>query len=1348
MPEFFGSCGRFAPTPCKLVWSSHYPNKIGTYPADFLPSRRTIWHATSDGGYNFSAPLFGIGDLGTPIAGLLGGFFVPPQFDTFTPQAHIALIFAQTVNRLNASHILTQAEVQSAQSNNGIALIDVGEYVFEAIAVTDQIQDVEIVFTPEELQQISSSGEAESDRAFRKLFENLIPETRSRLLGIETNKVGIEYRFDNGGPKMRSALQQAGGADLESASYRDGSSRILKIDLNKIITDRVPRPPGSPSPAANSLQAVVRQPHAGDTIYLTYVAVKEHYIRQSVEIPYTITALSLPPQAFGSAGQPKVASYRFYEWLLQPETPQGLPIKVAGWRIVESHNIPVNFIATVGKIGAADIGQFIINGTQSGLITVAVMNTVGGIKPSEVLGFRDNRTGSSRSDLFAINMNQVLGTGRYHIQSDTTYKSTSWYLRKNYTTHTKYESAKQHVFFNVHNLALQKRDVDKFGIEASLAREIESDIKQGLDTFVPFMDSSDFVTPYVNVKTYLDASNTKFQPIFPVSTYTSANIEIEVGVAGSIQLGNTGSTDDIIAVFGFNSNIISERFAEQTRIWAERHFLVGSRGARIIAIEGAGGGRTSISCIGDPSREYAFTIGTNLDNFVTINDFSNPLVHVQMSDLVYRPDLGSLNSEGDLKPSNFPESLGYSGMLGDSPGFVPGRAISVSQISALDSFKYITTSRSALKRRYLAIEDKQIFETIVQELPDRKIINIGDGYNGRTEIEYSYDGRNSIEVMLIFKDATTVESSVDSIRFSQTYGKNSILQVAHQYLKGNVLEIVGNIQDVKIKNVTVQQIVDNKANDFLNEETSSTDVDIDNIQQSSYNRSILFESDVISVGEDAQSRLFVFFNDKNGGISCVQSNDFGKEWYFHYGIVEPIEDNKAEHPFLVHGFEINAEFLFYLFRGKIMCKFVPYEMFVSNDSMLIEKYIDRVDASKETIRELTGLFSEDGKSLRREILSFAAAGDLTDIEFLTLCGKNPENNKTEAFENREVETKNSDGTVKVAKQEVRKFPITIGSGTAFTNKDIESVYFSAYRTDNGILKLFFLGPTDETAGGGNQLQCNFSVDNGASWYDYWEWIEYNYNRSRIDTTKNIQWIDRTANGDPVDINNFITSAPDISGQQSIFGINVHWSRLKRHKIEGGDNLLSESEVLSIDAPYLFYQPSTKQVFLFYFYEGCLLCKMFGDSVFSFAATFRDLISGMQAVKNSIEKGIRSHFIDGDLSSNEIREEIHYYTNPETKEKMIEGNIIFEHQHAINTFNEDRRLSAHRICAYELPGGMVRVFYRDDKQKKLHSAIWNGSHWLIDDLMRTTSEPDLQIPPVESTTNVCGGFSGNNFERCS
>lgn len=225
MPDWYGLCGSSG-RPCKLVWSSKFGvDKIGTYPSELLPSRRTIWHVSVDGAYTFKPPLTSLGDSGTglPLVDIFAGhglFGSDIQYDTFMPQSQFILCFAKTANRFNVSHVITEEEMASVDQS-GVGFIDVGEYVFDGIAAVFSKAQVEQELTQEEIAELNTTGESRQDRVFRKLFEQEFEGNRFKY--VQTNKLGIEYRLDNGGPKSNAIFEQAGIGDLQSVTYLDGT---------------------------------------------------------------------------------------------------------------------------------------------------------------------------------------------------------------------------------------------------------------------------------------------------------------------------------------------------------------------------------------------------------------------------------------------------------------------------------------------------------------------------------------------------------------------------------------------------------------------------------------------------------------------------------------------------------------------------------------------------------------------------------------------------------------------------------------------------------------------------------------------------------------------------------------------------------------------------------------------------------------------------------------------------------------------------------------------------------------------------------------------------------------------
>ena len=422
--------------------------------------------------------------------------------------------------------------------------------------------------------------------------------------------------------------------------------------------------------------------------------------------------------------------------------------------------------------------------------------------------------------------------------------------------------------------------------------------------------------------------------------------------------------------------------------------------------------------------------------------------------------------------------------------------------------------------------------------------------------------------------------------------------------------------------------------------------------------------------------------------------------------------------------------------------------------MVVEKFEeDRLEA-RENEPDLIklGVYSTNGNVMRRNQLSYTAAGDLSDLSFLALMGKIPDEGTFEPEEEFAVEIE-SGTTPEVIS--LRSNPIAIGSTTAFGNRDLDDSFFSVSRSHLGELNLWYLAQARDEIGGGIQLQCHFSLDQGINWYDKWEFIENSTNRLRADENKKTQFIDWSASGEPV---GDILAEDPLEPISAHWGVNIHWSRLKRHKANPDEStsIDDESSILSVNAPYAFFHPFLKQIFLFYIYEGCLLCKVFMEGVFIAAAERKrkkregestqsgELPVGMDFVKQTIEQGTRSHFIDGNLSPADIREELHFFVNPETSERQVEGNIIYPFFGGLDVFNEDRTISTQRVCAYRMKQCNLRVFYKLEQSQDVRSALWNGSNWFVEELLKGVGLAPPEVPSRSGITDVTGGFGSAGY----
>lgn len=1432
---FVGLCGRYNPKPCRLVWASSFPNKVGSYPSQLLPSKRTVWWANAEAYFSFSPPVISPGDsFGLPfIGGLTALGLGVAQFDTWFTHSHYIICFAQTVNRLNLEYTLTAedfltfvdfAKIEEDRKagktideaflqdrTDGTILLDFGtnkklpnEYIFEVIAVADSkdtvslpnqlrilcpravdkshvpsdpqkpypqegervkftleyvgntgkvkftvsakdekgkdfkelglivsksggffpvgrnqftatitdesgrsstcsfyvtIKNIKKTDKPYEIIDLSDVAHAE-DLLFRDLFELDIPDEKQRFVKVMINRMGLEYRLDNARDRTVQVIDDSAIGDLSTPSYRDGTSKVIEVNVKKTKIDAATNSP-------RSLQI-------GDKVYISYVGIVKHYIRQRVDANWSVTAMGLPaPMAFAIPGSVKVASFRFYEWDMaqskEDEEKGNKPLKLGAWRVVETFNTKPHVIGkTVGESSESDatgyysgpVGDFGAGG-PSGVTSFEYLPAI--VTPDLLKQYTLNKL---TLPTFSVNFDKsVGGDGYYHLNcGDPGYRNAEWYKRA--SGEDKYiDGILEHVFFNVHPRTMKKRDLDKWGIHRFMATEVEKDIKAKKPTGLPFMDDPElddpenFTDPTKNppkepigvltlgnpttgARETLNSSNCLFQPILPVSRYGSGNVSVDAATGGGILLGTIGGFGDVIAVFNFGSNIITEKFDKGTRILVERAFTYRQRGS-YIAIQGVAGavGINAITCIQDPSKTFSFAFHVTKDNFITCNDFMSGYLYRGMRSLDYRPDIGVKKAadENIPKPSEFEPLVGPTGMLGDYSGIQPGRLITTSAFIKVERFFFYTTKEASEFPKISADKIKKLEKAAIVKDGDVLTINLASGYYCRTEMTYSNTLSSPTPLIFVGRIGGEISVEIDGLSFNA--GKGQKIIIDHRWANVDQIDFISTaVPYVKVESITCINIDDEYATDFLEGEETADTTRKENTLVT--DRPILFKSDIISVGEDKTSGLFLFFNDAQQGISCVWSRNFGQSWVYHFGIIEKMDGESVRDPFVISHPKENCCFVFYRLLSKLMCKRVDLSLFSDKDSFLIEqteKIVTVPESSKDPIIEKAGLYTNQGKDLRRRNTSYIVAGDLTDENFLKLLEKR----KMKIDRNNE-----RTGTTETTETTLSTQPLTIGGATVFANQDISTPCYSGYRKDNGEMRMFFLGEVDEKAGGGNQLQCHFSTDNGASWFNLWEYQTYQRNRVKVDEKEHTIFIDRTI----TDLSKVPESRkgtdPKEGSQKYEFGLNIH-KTLDENK---------EVVVNEVFGPYVLYQSKFENVLIFYIIEGCLLCKRVNDAAFSLP--FGELKSKIEDTK--------SEFIDGFLYEGALEDQLDKY-------------ITFQYRAGLKNFNEEREIEQLRICACELPNGNVRVFYKLKKSSQLKAAIFNGSIWMVEEMFHTPEE---------------------------
>lgn len=1371
-----GICGPFYDG-CHLSWASTESNNVGSYPSEWLPSQLTVWHGVFTARFPPVAPILPPGSFGSIGGGLLD-VYIPTIPAPITFQSYMVINFCQTAYQLNFAYTLTQEDINNAFSaveldSQGKPIIINGEkiskdigalkiklntYIFDAISITDVPFNFEQKLTPEEKAALIEQQEFESDRIFRKLV-NEVDTSVNRLVGIQPNTEGIEYRLDNGTEISNEFLDGPGLGNLTSVDYRDGTSDTLIVDLSKYIKSIITVPDQPDKTYERGINQSNTQKNggwvAGDIIYISFIEVKKHYMRQYVNISWILYDGGTSFQgAYAIPQSIRGANYRFFTWeVINGNTTKSLH----GWRAVESFGIKANAMVMFGS-------------------------------PNPSVDFPENVNLTSFSD------------DTESTWTETQYKTSDWYNRKQYNSYDDSGEKYEHLFYNVHSKSLAIKDTLKFGIERNLAQELMIDIRNGRNTFFPILVlTGEDETKGTFSGESLNATNSFFYPIQPVIKMNISNCYSTTQSVGSfnvfgIPYGWNNGAGDLITYHSYDSPIIREKFDKDTRILVERFFAYGaSQDIRLVSIRAVPkSSGHAISCISDPSGIYSLISHYDQDQNIVFNIFNNKRIVDDFSRLDYRPDKKEdISNIKTVNPNLFANEIGYNGLLGDFPGFSPGQKVNLGKQLSNSAFIYSTLDASKVPSNFFSDSDAQI-----KPLPSKPSINknssdnfvltisLNQGYYGKTRFDYKVNevpdslklNRNVSATLKIGGTAGSIVAVIDNIYISSTSSVASE-EIIHEWFYIDTIEIAGDlVQYLSLINVIAVGMPINQALDFLTNRSSDTSND-GNPSQKSVSHGIFINNPVSSIAEDIKSNLYVFFEDNDHNISCMYSHDFGYSWFFYYGIIEKMGDAELSNPFVLSDFTNNLCYIFYQVSNKIMVKIINFGMFNAADSMTVERTIPDILVKKGTKTVIIDfptlpvtydlydkvkqtIYTTNGLSAIRQSLSYIAAGDLTDLQFISDI----------LFKKaiiRDTDTKKENITT--------LFPVSLSSNTCIPKSDVTNIFFSAYLNksrnktsgNGGLVKLFFLSTViDETntkigqGGGGLQLQCHFSSDGGQSWSDFWEFLNYGYNRQRITHyTENeaseisgYHFIDRSQDGTTASfkyVNGTIGSEPNQ------FGINIHWSRLKKHKIATGTspvNSESESLVLTVSSPYVFYQESFQKVFLFYVYQNCLLCKVFSDTLFHLTKTQY----GFKTVKTELEKNTKAWFVDGDLSSNDIREELNGYINIETKEIMSDGNIYFTYSDSIDTFNSDRFVLPQRVCAYELQNGYVRIMYKIGISDRLTAAIWLGDSlgWRVEEMFTkkikgdsfdANSNPNIKKLLDQSFTNVCGGFGDNSFE---
>lgn len=1297
MSSFLGLCGFGRPSPCKIAWASSFrPSKIGLYPSDYLPAKLTIWYASSFFVGSFNPPVispgdFGIGGIG---GGILGGLVATGAFsfqtDIWTTPSWYSFIWAKTTTHVNMEYTIKAEDLTadnliiSGDSTRQIK-IKMNDYVFDVLCIVDDPDTVQPVFDQLKCKYVGCNNidptadddvqwdQSSEDRFTRDLFTLDLQGITNRYIRIYPNRLGLEYRLDNT-REYAARISNFRQSDLLSPSYNDASSKEIVINLAPTYTD----------PAAGN----EREVRAGDKIYITYLGIPPggHIMRQHVFVKWTGFATSLPPEAGCMVPGIEVAHYRFFTWDLEKDDPANTAEakkQVSGWRVVETFNYKTNHINIVYPTSTPVIADF-ARGNETGHVQLKVVD--GNITYAKLNQLID---GQIEERSIYGDFNKSYDGSQYHINaSKSDVAGANWI--HGYDPDFAYHDQIEHLVYNIHPKALRRRDIDKWGIPRFMSDAVQKDISAGKVTFVPFMDDPYNLDPLNNVghnstDKYLDSSNFLTNPIQRTSAY-GGNAECASGSMGGIGSGNWGA-DNYAASLLFTSNIITEYMPKETKILIEQFFTQGSRGDNILSISAQLGSSVirGVSCILDPSRSFIFVFFPRND-WLAFDKIETGLLRDALSVLDFHPEAKIKVDADNPKISSYEPRVGYGGLLGDYPGYARGNLVNFSLYGDKDTFEFYSSNpeRSIFKNE--SVQPTQVPITFVDDGSDKRIeITLPDKYYGYTYIQYDLEDTGyEDELLLVFKKSDSITNVVDNVHIRS--GIKRTIKIHHPWVEADHLEISG--KRIKLFNNTVvdfKTLVDERAKDFLDNRESDPKLS-ESGDEHLTTSPVLFSTPMMSVAEDTRSNLYVFFQDKRDGVSVALSRDFGDTWSYQYGVVEKMGDNKVLYPFILNHHNEDKAHLFFSMRNKIFCKPINLAFEPDDELRVVSFDSDVISTSNDKKTEQDDWYTSSGRDLRGHGLCYLAAGSIFDEDYVKMMAK----------EFRVVEEKDDSGIVVSKTSEVKIRPLSVGTNTCFFYADADDPFFSAYRIDKGDMLLFFMG---KIANGRNRLQCHFSTDEGRDWMDLWEYMTHSMDRVKADKSKPNLFIDREdAYSNSVDGN-----GPTETEKSFAYGINLH----KQGKSKDEDEI-------DIQSPYVYHQPSTGTVYLFYIYQNSLFCKKFQDELFT---------ESYEYSKEQIE-GSKSYFVDGWLKDTDLLQELDRTfifqwstavatpsTNPDMQTTDDDGQPFS----AIANFDEGRAIDPHRITACEIPSGLVKVFYMN-KNGMLRSAIFKNPYWIIEDML--------------------------------
>jgi len=1125
----------------------------------------------------------------------------------------------------------------------------------KAITITI-VNDVEAPSTtPGPKDEVLPSKARLEDILWRELFElrGKIPDNLFNRVVV--NRLGIYYRMDNGSSKGVEIAGQSGGIGSSyGGTHNDGSSKLIEFKLSEDI-------------------------QMGDTVYVTYAAAKEHYLRQCVHIRW----FAIDAGIMGFVAYPtsiSAANYRFYKWktqgvLGQPSGTSGTT-DLEGWRIVESFNYSPEMITFLKEgVPSPILTSFIQDEQVDGPIKyIPVSADINDIEDSmtntESLVFQDwpfISNGFSDSHSYMIEDFPLI-----LLPPEDLAKTWYWkYINSSFSKGS-YADLTEHLAYNVNDKALSSRDVDKMGYPINFAEAVDEAIKSGEETFIPFRDARGWPVDDPNfgpVSDMLDSGNYAIEPINSspriISTSNALAIDSPIGLFPHVGAGQ------IYAEFA--SNVIQEPFKKGTRILVETKPL--GRDV-VLSVNCKGGGEGFVNAIQDVPFRNAFIFSNNSDSFLIRRHMRYDYYYDDLEKLDFLPGKGGINYD-DITINVHRRSnpvVGLAGLIGDSPGMFPGRVVSFYQYANNDAFVeyYMGEPQTRIETK------KEIGATTIA---DDVHISLGEFvYTGslRGKIVFGFSGS--------FKKGSSAKGYEEKIRdiWKSLFPSRTLIIM---FLSGNNIESI--IDNVPFRPVFDIDVVISTTDEGKSSESSMFKFDVEQpFEMPDY---YWLKGDSIRIKFPFDPQDFVDklkdITDEDGdglstggraaahSISAISIIGLKDEY------AQDFTDNEATPQFLTSNFPLwkggnfvktdyasshidDVGIIYVLFddeKGGISCVSTEDEGFTWTLQYGVIEPLEAIKnrfpfCVKSSIRQQLFLFFVRNGVLYVGVLPL---GDFELEDAFKIVDPDEENEEDETFFGKIRNTavyvaagnNNTDNIEFIGKYDRYKLGLT----TIFSNVNFETPYFSAYQDTKGELKLFFIDDN-------HKVQCHYSTDNGLTWNDLWVCMKYGIDGIQ-DEFKNFG---KTSDSYPL-------------------GVNPH-----------SQNVPTEEQ---IDSPYAFYSSFLDRVYLFYVYKECLLCKLF-DNLWSANA-----VEGGNEYDNFVDSLAKnkSIFVDGNASR--IADE-------------IGENIIMTHEYALGNFTDARAIESQRVHAIQLQNGNIKVHYKT-QDGAIRGAWQDGYTWTIEDMMHTT-----------------------------